>query len=144
MRKFVIAAAVVVASGVGFGIANAGDGGGPLGVGDKPEMQREFEPVRFEPDRALARAEASKKKKKPKIIYLSTNELPVEANGTQSVTGQCPNGAKAIDGGYATDGGIVADFLAPLPPDMYAYSVIDLTGLPGTVVFTLTCSKNNG
>lgn len=148
MRKFVLAAAVVFASGVGLGLAFAGDGGGPLGLGDKPGVDRTFETVAFKPDPAQARAGASAegagKRRRPRILYFLTDELPVPANGTQSTQGVCPSRFKAIDGGYATDGMIFADFLAPVTPDTYAFSVRDFSGLPGSVVFTMTCSKGNG
>lgn len=156
MKRFLTGVVATATLAAGVAIAAAGGGDAPLGLGDKEGTDRAFERVPFEPDRTPVRAIAEsagkkgkggkgkKKAKKPEINFLSTGQVPIEPNGAASVIGSCPRKQTAIDGGFATDGGIVADTMAPLSSREYAFSVIDLTGLPGSVVFTLTCSKNNG
>lgn len=113
------------------------DGGVTAGAKTAPGTTMKRVPVHL--DRA-----ATGKANRPKITYWYTNPFPIAANGYKGVSTTCPRGTKVIDGGFETDGGIVADFLAPMSSRKYGYGLQDLSGQSGKIVLDIICSAGNG
>lgn len=145
MKQTLIAAlivAVTAALAAAVSVATASGGSKPLPSAARLHVDRSVEPLSFKPDPAMERGAAERIRGRGlRIAYLVSPTVPVGPYQSLSFRGACPGGGSPIDGGFASDGGIVADLIAPSGIRTYDYRVFDITGVSGTVTFTLTCLK---